>query len=150
MVGRESGTKEREVTMFNRNQAYLVGNVTKDVECGQTRSGKSVAHFTVACNEQRQGDEKPRTEFVRVCAWTGFAELAGQLKKGDTVVVEGRISTSSYEQNGVKKYSTEVIATNLGFLKRMARREGDQAEGESTAAAPVGGPNDGAEAEEAQ
>lgn len=132
---------------FDRNVAYLLGNVTKDVECGQTRSGKSVAHFTVACNERRGGDSKPRVEYVRVCAWSGFAEQAGQLRKGDRVHVEGRISTSSYEQNGVKKYSTEVVASNLAVVKKGPKASGDDQQQETSAAAPVGGPDSGSEAE---
>lgn len=99
------------------NEVYLIGNLTKDVELRYTKTGKPVATYTVACNERfkaADGTEKEMTAFVNCVSWNLDAEKIAEGKKGNRVVVNGRLSTRSYEDaNKVKKYVTEVITRNV-------------------------------------
>jgi len=101
---------------LNVNTAYIGGHITNDPEYKTTGGGVSIANMTVAVNRSyKSGEEwKKEVEFVRVKLFGKFAETAKAiLKKGDTVLITGRIHTSSWEDNGVKKYMTEVIAENM-------------------------------------
>ena len=99
------------------NTVVLIGNLTKDVEVRYTKTGKIVCNFDIATNE-KIGDEE-RTSFVRVQAWDNLAEGCAELKKGQRVVVVGRWSTRSYEQNGEKRYATECVAYEVGASVRV-------------------------------
>lgn len=94
--------------MVNVNFATVEGNLTKDPQIRMTQTGKKVASFTVAST---QGDQQSQiTAFVPVVAWNYEAEAAETLKKGDRVLVAGRINTRSYvDQNGEKKYVWEIV-----------------------------------------
>ncbi len=88
-----------------------------------TQSGTAVANFTVATSERfnnRQGEREERTEWHRVVAWAKLAEICGNyLKKGKQVYIEGRLQTRSWEdQQGQKRYTTEVVANNMVMLGR--------------------------------
>ena len=98
------------------NTVVLVGNLTKDVELRYTKTGKTVCNFDVATNE-KVGDEE-RTSFVRVQTWDNVAQGCATLKKGERVIIVGRWSTRSYEQNGEKRYTTECVAYEVGASVR--------------------------------
>lgn len=103
------------------NNVVLVGRLTKDIELRKTQSGLSVASFTVACDrrlsqEQRNNNEQS-ADFISCVAWRGSADFLGNYAhKGDTVGVEGRIQTRSYDRDGQKVYVTEIIANNVSIL----------------------------------
>lgn len=127
---------------LHQNMVLLIGNVTRDLELKQTSNGKSIVHFTVATN--REYGEKKYVDFVPVCAWGKWAEIAAAtLRKGDGVVVEGRVDVSNYEQDGKRRMRIEIVAENLGFLKRRTEQA-------ASAPAPIGGPEDAGQGEEAQ
>lgn len=101
------------------NKAYIIGNLTRDPELRALPSGLKVCSFGVATSrvyKDKEGVKKDMVEFHNVSAFGKLGELSGQyLKKGQQVLVEGRIQTRSWESNGEKKYRTEIIADNIQF-----------------------------------
>ena len=103
------------------NSVVLVGRLTKDIELRKTQSGLSVASFTVACDrrlsqEQRNNNEQS-ADFINCVAWRGSADFLGKYaRKGDTVGVEGRLQTRSYDRDGQMVYVTEVLANSVNLL----------------------------------
>jgi single-strand DNA-binding protein len=107
--------------MSGVNKVIIVGRLGKDPEVRYTPDGTAVAKFSVATSEEWKdkgtGEKKERTEWHRVVAWRRLGEICGEyLAKGREVYVEGRLQTSSWEKDGVTRYSTEVIATTVQFL----------------------------------
>jgi len=103
------------------NKVILLGNLGSDPELRYTPSGTAVATFSIATNERwpdKDGNVQEHTEWHRVVCWRKLAEIAGEyLKKGRPVFIEGKLKTRNWEdQNGVKRYQTEIIANNLQML----------------------------------
>lgn len=102
------------------NKVILIGNLGADPELRYTASGTAVAKFRIATNEvynDRQGNRQERTEWHRITAWGKLAEICGQyLSKGRQVYIEGRIRSDTWEQDGVKRYSYEIVADNMQML----------------------------------
>lgn len=103
------------------NTVMLLGNLGADSELRRTQSGKPVLSFRLATTYQywdKETDKKKETtEWHRVKMWGSRAEaLAKFLKKGERIFVRGHLETSSYEKEGQKRYSTEVIASDLTFV----------------------------------
>ena len=108
--------------MSSVNKVILVGNVGKEPEMRYTPNGVAVADFSIACNSKF--GEKETTEWVTITAWKKTAELCNQyLKKGRQVYVEGRLQTDSWEDKGVTKYRTKVVANTVLFLGGKAEPE---------------------------
>lgn len=104
------------------NKAIIIGNLTRDPELKALPSGIKVCSFGVATNRtwrDKEGVKQDNTEYHNVVAFAKTGELAAQyLKKGQNVLVEGRIQTRSWDQNGEKKYRTEIIADSVQFGNR--------------------------------
>lgn len=103
------------------NRAEIIGNLGNDPELKSTPSGNSVCNFSVATNEKwkdKEGNEQERTEWHRVVVWGKSAESCAKfLSKGRQVFVEGKLQTRSWEnKDGVKMYTTEIIAKRVDFL----------------------------------
>ncbi len=105
------------------NKVILIGNVGKDPEVRYFDNGAAVVNFTLATTERgytaANGTQVPdRTEWHNVVCWRGLAKVAEQfVKKGSQVYVEGKIRSSSYDdQQGVKRYRYEIYADNLELL----------------------------------
>ena len=103
------------------NKAMIIGRVTKDPETRAIPSGQNVSSFSVATNRQwtdQSGQKQERAEFHNIVAWRKLADICQQyLKKGSKVYIEGRIETRSWDdQQGVKKYRTEIVAQNMIML----------------------------------
>jgi single-strand DNA-binding protein len=118
------------------NRVMLLGNLGADPELRVTPGGQAVLKLRLATNEtylDRNNVRQERTEWHRVTIWGRRAEALGKLlQKGDLLFVEGRLQTSSYDKNGEKRYSTEVVAVNvvLPGSGRGARGEGPRPEGQ--------------------
>ena len=101
------------------NKAIIYGNLTRDPESKALPSGQPVCNFSVATNRtytDKDGKKQEQTEFHNVVAFGKLAEIMGQwLKKGRPVYIEGRIQTRSWEQDGTKRYMTEIVADNFQF-----------------------------------
>ena len=105
------------------NKVHLIGNLTADPVVRFTQSGKAVARFTLAINEG-YGENK-RTDFPTIIVWGKTAETIGNsLHKGSKVAVNGKITTSSYEKNGQKVYTTEVTADMYGGVEFLDKKQG--------------------------
>ncbi len=112
------------------NKAILVGNVGRDPEVRYLDKNVAVANFTMATTERgytmQNGNQVPdRTEWHNVVAWRGLAELAEKyIRKGTQLYVEGKIQTRSWEKDGVKRYTTEIMAETIQLLgKRPEQNE---------------------------
>ncbi|MDT6953192.1 single-stranded DNA-binding protein [Companilactobacillus alimentarius] len=107
------------------NRAILVGRLTRDPELRYTANGAAVANFTVAVNrtfKNAQGERE--ADFINCIIWRKAAEnFANFTKKGSLVGIEGRIQTSSYEnQQGQKVYRTDVNVDNFSLLESKNER----------------------------
>lgn len=126
------------------NRCEFIGNVGKPPEV-RFVNGNAVADFSVACNEKwkdKNGNPQERTEWVRVTAWGKLAEVCGQyLAKGRQVYVSGRMQTDEYEKDGIKRYSTKIVADTM---KMLGKRDDGGGTGH-VEASPAGGPPDDAD-----
>ena len=104
------------------NKVILIGNLGSDPEVKYTPSGVPVANFSLATTEswsdKTSGERQERTEWHRLVLWRRLAEIAGQyLKKGSKLYVEGKLQTRSWDdQNGQKRYTTEVVVNDMQML----------------------------------
>ena len=118
------------------NQVILMGNLTRDPELRQTPSGQSVTSFSLALNrayKDQSGEWQEATDYVDVVAWGPLAERVSQyLSKGRRALVQGRLQSRSWEQDGQKRSKTEVLANDVTFVD--SRSSGDSEGGNGGAA----------------
>ncbi len=99
------------------NRVLLLGNLGADPELRATAGGQAVLKLRLATSESYLDKDKQRqerTEWHSVVVWGKRAEGLGRiLKKGDRLFIEGGLRTSSYEKDGQKRYTTEVVAQNV-------------------------------------
>jgi single-strand DNA-binding protein len=102
------------------NQVTLMGNLTRDPELRQTPTGQSVCSFSLALNRsyKNASDEwQEATDYVDVVAWAGLGERVAQyVTKGRRVLVQGRLQSRNWEQDGQKRSKVEVLANDVTFL----------------------------------
>ena len=100
------------------NKIFLIGNLTSDPVPGATTTGKSVSNFTIAVNRKHKApDGSVPTDFFRIAAFGSIADTCNRyLSKGKKVGVIGELQTSSYEKDGIKYFSTAVVAHEVEFL----------------------------------
>lgn len=117
------------------NKVILIGRLGNDPELKYTPNGTAQAQISLATSEKwkdSDGNQKEKTEWHRIVAWRRQAEFVGEwLKKGQLVSIEGKLQTRSWEQDGQKKYMTEIVADTITML-------GSRAEGGSGSS--TGGP----------
>lgn len=123
------------------NQVIMMGNLTRDPELRQTPSGQSVVSFSLALNrsyKDQSGEWQEATDYIDVSAWGPLAERVAQyMTKGRRCLVQGRLQSRSWEQDGQKRSKVEVLANDVTFLD--GRGEG----GEGSGAGSFGGSNNG-------
>src|SRR5690606_35819663 len=106
--------------MAGVNKVILVGNLGKDPEVRTLENGRKVANFSLATSEaykDKSGERVERTEWHNIVFWGPIAEVIERyVKKGSKIYVEGKLRTRSYEQEGVKKYITEIDGQNMTML----------------------------------
>jgi single-strand DNA-binding protein len=106
--------------MAGVNKVILVGKLGADPEMRYTAGGTAVCKFSLATNRRftgKDGQKQEKTEWHRIVAWAKLAEICGQyLAKGKEVYIEGRIEYGSYEKDGVKHYTTDIVAENMTML----------------------------------
>ena len=106
------------------NHVVLMGRLTRDPELKYSQAGKAFSKFTVAVNREFNREE---ADFINCTAWGKMAEtIAEYLRKGRKIALQGRISVSSYEQNGETKWSTEVIVDKFEFVDTANSKEGEK------------------------
>lgn len=110
---------------MNLNKVFLIGNLTRDPEVRSMPSGASVASFGIATNrvwKDQQGQKKEEAQFHNIVVFGKQAETVSQyLKKGNSVLIEGRIQTRNWEaQDGSKRSRTEIVAERVQFGPKKA------------------------------
>jgi len=109
--------------MSGVNKVILVGRLGQEPEIRSTTSGQQVCTLSIATSETwtKDGNKEERTEWHRVVLWGRQAEIAHKyLKKGRLVYIEGKLQTRSWQdQQGQKRYTTEIVANNMQFLESM-------------------------------
>jgi len=102
------------------NQVILMGNLTRDPELRQTPNGQNVCSFSLALNrsyKDKTGEWQEATDYVDVVAWGPLGERVAQyLTKGRPALVNGRLQSRNWEQDGQKRSKVEVIAQDVTFL----------------------------------
>lgn len=125
------------------NKAMIYGNLTRDPEKRALPSGQSVVSFALATNRtytDKDGKKQEQTEYHDVVAFGKLADVMGQwLKKGRPAYIEGRLQTRSWEQDGVKRYRTEIVADAFQFGDGGTRS--DAPAGDAPKSAPAGAGN---------
>jgi single-strand DNA-binding protein len=111
------------------NKVILIGNLGKDPEVRRTDAGIPVARLALATSEvirKASGEKETRTEWHNIVLWRGLAEVAEKyLKKGMKIYVEGKLRSRSWEDaQGVKKYATEVEASEMTMLDGRKPEDG--------------------------
>jgi single-strand DNA-binding protein len=110
--------------MSGINKVILVGHLGKDPELRTLDGGVAVTSFPLATSEtfNKDGRKVEQTEWHNIVMWRGLAEMASKfLQKGKLVYIEGKLRTRSFEdRDGVKKYTTEVVAENFTMLGRKS------------------------------
>jgi single-strand DNA-binding protein len=117
------------------NKVILIGNLGADPEVRYMTNGGAVANISLATSEtwkdKNTGQPQERTEWHRVVLFQRLGEIAGEyLKKGSKVYIEGSLRTRQWEKDGMKHYTTEIVANDMQMLDRV---------GESSAAPRSGG-----------
>ncbi|WP_068268424.1 single-stranded DNA-binding protein [Caviibacter abscessus] len=97
------------------NYVSLLGRLTKDVELKQTSTGKTYCRFTLAVKKEYASEG---ADFINCVAWDKKAEfLANYFTKGQRVLIQGRLNTGSYEVNGEKRFTTDVLIDKISFVE---------------------------------
>ncbi len=105
------------------NKVILIGNVGADPDVKYLEGGVAVARFSLATSEvynNKNGERVTQTEWHNIVLWRNLAQIAEKyVHKGMMLYIEGRIRTRSWDdQNGVKRYTTEIYGDNLQMLSR--------------------------------
>ncbi len=102
------------------NQVILMGNLTRDPELRTTPNGQSVCSFSLALNrsyKSKEGEWQEATDYIDIVAWGPLGERVAQyLTKGRPALVNGRMQSRSWEQDGQKRSKVEVVAQDVTFL----------------------------------
>ena len=118
------------------NQVTLMGNLTRDPEVRQTPTGQSVCNFSLALNrayKDKSDQWQEATDYIDVVAWGPLGERVAQyLSKGRRALVQGRLQSRSWEQDGVKRNKVEVLASDVTFLDGRGDEAGSSSEGGSS------------------
>jgi len=138
--------------MANLNRVFLAGNLTRDPEIRYIPSGKAVGDLGMAVNRKYKtadGEDRDETCYVRVVVWGRQAETCGEyLRKGSSLLVEGRLQYDEWEKDGQKQNRLRVVASRVQFLgspKGAEFRDGREKPGvpkgqePASAGAPVDG-----------
>lgn len=106
------------------NKWIGLGRLTADPDLKTTQNGIAVAKITVAVNRPYQKGKEQEADFIPVILWRGTAEFCHKhFSKGDPIQIEGRLQIRSYDdQNGNKRYVTEIQADNIAFVEGAKSR----------------------------
>lgn len=130
------------------NKVILIGNVGRDPEVRYISDNVPVASFTLATTKRgyktQDGKEVPeKTEWHNIVIWRGLAKVAEQyVRKGTQLYVEGELQTRSWEKDGVKHYTTEIIANDMQLLGRKSDNVATGAPAPASVAKPAAPQNE--------
>lgn len=112
--------------MSSLNKVQLIGRVGKEPESRTLTNGTAVANLTMATSEKytQDGEKKEITEWHRVVFWRKLAEIVEKyVSKGQLLYIEGKLVTRSWEKDGQKHYTTEIVANSMQMLSRGEKKE---------------------------
>lgn len=126
--------------MAGINKVILVGNLGKDPEVKYLEGGIAIAKFPLATTEtikDKSGNKQEQTEWHNIVLWRGLAEIAEKyLKKGQTIYIEGKIRSRSYDdKDGNKRYITEIVGETMQMIGKKPESSEQNALGNSANAA---------------
>ncbi|MEE8059102.1 MAG: single-stranded DNA-binding protein [Pseudomonadales bacterium] len=118
------------------NKVILIGNCGADPEVKYMPNGNAVVNITLATSEnwkdKNTGQQVDKTEWHRVVFFSRLAEIVGEyVRKGAKLYIEGRLQTRSWEQDGVKRYATEIIANEMQMLDSRSNTQGGSYDNQS-------------------
>ncbi|MCF8110222.1 MAG: single-stranded DNA-binding protein [Desulfobacteraceae bacterium] len=104
------------------NKVILIGRLGRDPEIRYTQDGQAVVNFPMATTmewrDKASGEKREKTEWHRIVAFRKLGEICGEyLSKGRQVYIEGRLQTRSWEQDGITRYMTEIVANDMQMLE---------------------------------
>jgi len=110
------------------NKVMLIGRLGNEVKIHRFEDGNLIANFSIATSEyyksKETGDRIENTEWHKIFAKNKLAEICEKyLKKGDAIFLEGKLHTRSWDDKGVKRYSTEIIAQKIEFLQSKGNND---------------------------
>lgn len=116
--------------MSGVNKVILVGNVGSDPEIKHLPQSQTIANTSLATSDswkdKNTGEQQERTEWHRLVFFNRLAEIVEQyVKKGSKLYVEGRLQTRSWEQDGVKRYTTEIVVRDMQMLDSKSAGNSD-------------------------
>jgi len=118
--------------MRSVNKVIIIGNLTRAPEMRETPNNQKVTTFGIATNRvwMSQGEKKSSAEFHECVAWSRLAEICNQhLSKGQLVYIEGYLKTRSWDNTeGVKKFKTEIVVTDMIRLEKRPYEDSDNSE----------------------
>ena len=132
--------------MASLNRVILLGGVGRDPELKVSPSGKQITRFTLATSESwqgRDGEKQEKTEWHHIVCFGKLADtVAKYVTKGKQVIVEGKLTYGEYEKDGVKKQSTDIVASSVTFVGGSSGEKRSSAPRNDTPApdAPDGAP----------
>jgi single-strand DNA-binding protein len=98
------------------NKVIMIGRICKDIELRHSQGGMAYCSFTLAVNRRKKQGEEQQADFISCKAFGKTSEfLAKYMSKGRQIAVEGRLQTGSYDKDGTKVYTTDVICDNCYF-----------------------------------
>ena len=107
------------------NKTILTGRLTKDVEMKSTQNGTNLVRFTLAVERKKSKEKDKTADFISCIAYARIAELVNQYcKKGHKIGIIGHIQTGSYEKDGKRIYTTDIIVDELEFLE--SKKQSDE------------------------
>ena len=115
------------------NKVQIIGRVGKDPEVRYATNGDAIANFTVATSERykdkQTGGAVEKTEWHNVSAFRRLGEIVGEyVRKGALIYIEGKIQTRKYEKDGIERYATSIIASEMKMLG--GKSDGQQQQGQ--------------------
>lgn len=119
--------------MSGINKVILIGNVGQDPETRHMPNGNAVTNLTLATSEtwkdKNTGEKQEKTEWHRITFYQRLAEIVAEyVSKGSKIYVEGKLQTRSWEQDGVKKYATDIIANQMQMLDSKGGAQANNAQ----------------------
>lgn len=115
------------------NKVVIIGRLTRDPEVRYSNNANEplcIARYTLAVDRRfKQSEEGPSADFIPCIAFGKQGEFAEKyLKMGTKIAIEGRIQTGSYEKDGVKHYTTDIVVERIEFCERKTEKDEDTQE----------------------
>lgn len=107
------------------NNVKLLGNITRDIEVRTTPSGKTVINFSIATNKMINGQNE--ATYHNCVAWGKRGEtIAKYFKRGDKILIDGEINNRSWEKDGIKRYSSDIVVSSFYFVGGNKGKEDEE------------------------